>query len=87
MYTVIKSSGVKVIFAGTYADGYVNDLFIKQLGFNCRKESMVKVCGSILKGIFSGKYQTMSTKDIISFIISNKKESHSHRDYSIFQSI
>ncbi len=70
MYTTLKLSGQQIIFSGEVSHDYVNGLFIKQLGFMCRKEVYVNKIGMLMQNVFALSSSKPSTSSIIRIMLS-----------------
>lgn len=70
MYTTLKLSGQQIIFSGDVSHGYVNDLFMRQLGFMCRKEVYVKKIGELMENVMALSNSKPSTSSIIRIMLS-----------------
>lgn len=77
MYSVIKSTDIKVIFVGNQQNGFADDLLIKQMGFLCRKEVLTVRFGEMLEEyLITNNSPKIKIDSVIKHFIQNRKHFH-----------
>jgi hypothetical protein len=70
MYTAITFTNKQVVFCGNYEPAYLENLLMRQMGFLCRREIILKQFGNLMHQIVTfNPSLTTSTSTIIEILL------------------